>query len=219
MFALIYPKFRIEPLFITMKQYSEEELQQALQAILSGQTIKRAAIEHGIPRSTLQNRIKGQQPRSEAFSDFQRLRPVQEELLTTWILTQAALGLPPSHAQVKEFAERILRAQGDSEPLGKRWLQAFLRRNPAVQVQKSRSIDSQRVNGASVEVIRPWFRYLQLPEIQRVKPANRHNMDEAGLLEGAGSNGLVLGGSEKRSVRKKQPGSRAWTSFIECIST
>ena len=43
-------------------------------------------------------------------------------------------------------------------------------------------------------------------------------MDEAGLLEGAGSNGLVLGGSEKRSVRKKQPGSRAWTSFIECIS-
>ena len=110
MFAPIYPKFRIEPLFIIMKQYSEEELQQALQAILSGQTIKRAAIEHGIPRSTLQNRIKGQQPRSEAFSDFQRLRPVQEELLTTWILTQAALGLPPSHAQVKEFAERILRA-------------------------------------------------------------------------------------------------------------
>ena len=43
-------------------------------------------------------------------------------------------------------------------------------------------------------------------------------MDEAGLLEGQGSNGLVLESAEKRSVRKKQPGSRAWTSFIECIS-
>ena len=51
-----------------------------------------------------------------------------------------------------------------------------------------------------------------------MKPANRYNMDEAGLLEGAGSNGLVLGGTKKRSFRKKQPGSRAWTSFIECIS-
>ncbi|KAF4893324.1 Jerky protein-like protein-like [Colletotrichum fructicola] len=51
-----------------------------------------------------------------------------------------------------------------------------------------------------------------------VKPANRYNMDETGILEGKGSNGLVLGRSETKSVRKKQPGSRAWVSIIECIS-
>ncbi|KAI1001465.1 hypothetical protein K3495_g6735 [Podosphaera aphanis] len=43
-------------------------------------------------------------------------------------------------------------------------------------------------------------------------------MDETGILEGSGSNGLVLGSSECRSILKKQPGSRAWTSIIECIS-
>ncbi|CCF37961.1 transposase [Colletotrichum higginsianum] len=43
-------------------------------------------------------------------------------------------------------------------------------------------------------------------------------MDETGILEGQGSNGLVLGMSETKSVRKKQPGSRAWVSIIECIS-
>jgi 4-hydroxybenzoate polyprenyltransferase len=43
-------------------------------------------------------------------------------------------------------------------------------------------------------------------------------MDESGLLEGQGSNGLVLGSREKVAVRRKQPGSRAWTSFVECIS-
>ena len=131
-----------------MKPYDEQDLQSALDAVADGASIHQSAQEYGIPRSTLRNRIKGHQRRSEAFAYQQRLRPVQEELLTTWILAQAALGLPPSHAQVKEFAERILRAQGDSEPLGKRWLQAFLRRNPALKVQKSRSIDSQRVNGA-----------------------------------------------------------------------
>ncbi|OHW96491.1 transposase [Colletotrichum incanum] len=51
-----------------------------------------------------------------------------------------------------------------------------------------------------------------------IKPANRYNMDETGILEGKGSNGLVLGRAKIKSVRKKQPGSRAWVSNIECIS-
>jgi 4-hydroxybenzoate polyprenyltransferase len=43
-------------------------------------------------------------------------------------------------------------------------------------------------------------------------------MDESGIMEGLGANGLVVGSSEKHSIQKKQPGSRAWTTFIECIS-
>ena len=43
-------------------------------------------------------------------------------------------------------------------------------------------------------------------------------MDEAGIMEGLGENGLVVGSAEKRSIQKKTPGSRAWTSFLECIS-
>ena len=43
-------------------------------------------------------------------------------------------------------------------------------------------------------------------------------MDEAGIMEGMGSNGLVVGTTEKKAIQKKTPGSKAWTSFIECIS-
>ncbi|KZL85302.1 transposase, partial [Colletotrichum incanum] len=43
-------------------------------------------------------------------------------------------------------------------------------------------------------------------------------MDETGILEGKGSNGLVLGSSEVKAIQRKQPGSRAWVSMIECIS-
>ncbi len=49
-------------------------------------------------------------------------------------------------------------------------------------------------------------------------PANRYNMDEYGLMEGQGVNGLVVGHFKTRAVQRKDPGSRAWTSFIECIS-
>ena len=83
---------------------------------------------------------------------------------------------------------------------------------------RSISIDSKRMNGATTEVIQSWFTRLQVPEVKKVRPENRYNMDEAGLLEGLGGNRLVLGSAERRSIRKKQPGSLVWTSFIECVS-
>jgi hypothetical protein len=37
-------------------------------------------------------------------------------------------------------------------------------------------------------------------------------------MKGIGDNGLVVKSAYKRFIQKKQPGLRAWTSFIECIS-
>ncbi|KAL0940515.1 transposase [Colletotrichum truncatum] len=201
-----------------MRQYTEDDLLKALEAVTSGCSIKKAAHDKGIPRTTLQNRIRGHQTRGVAFAGLQRLSPTQESHLAEWIRIQAALGLPPTHQQLKDFAERILQTRRDFQPLGRNWVQSFIKRNPSIKVQRSRAIDSQRVNGASTNVIREWFKHLALPEIQAIKASNRYNMDETGILEGRGSNGLVLGSSETRSIRKKQPGSRAWTSLIECIS-
>ncbi|KZL73957.1 aldehyde reductase [Colletotrichum tofieldiae] len=198
--------------------YTEYEINQALEAISRGHTIRKAAHEYGIPRTTLQRRLHGAQSRPAAFEDLQRLSISQEAKLASWVQIQADLGLAPTHQQLKEFAQRILHAMGDTQPLGKRWVNAFIRRNPSIKVQRSRSIDSRRVNGASTEIIRDWFKYLAIPQIMAIKPANRYNMDETGILEGKGSNGLVLGRAETKSVRKKQPGSRAWVSIIKCIS-
>ncbi|KAM4065785.1 DDE superfamily endonuclease [Hirsutella rhossiliensis] len=129
------------------------------------------------------------------FRGFQ----THEKQLTEWILIQDALGLPPTHSQIRQFAQRMLAVKGDHTPLGKHWMQAFLRRNPAVRTQKCHHRDSARVNGASTEVIRPWFNNFFLPEILAIKPENRYNMDEAGIMEGLGENGLVVGSAEKRS--------------------
>ncbi|CCF31857.1 transposase, partial [Colletotrichum higginsianum] len=96
-----------------MGQYTEDEVNQALDAITNGMPIKRA----------------GQ---------------VQEAKLAEWVRIQHALGVAPTHLQVRLFAERILHAMGDTEPIGKGWIQAFLKRNPSVKVQRSRPIDSRR---------------------------------------------------------------------------
>ncbi|KAK8042965.1 transposase [Apiospora phragmitis] len=43
-------------------------------------------------------------------------------------------------------------------------------------------------------------------------------MDEHGILEGQGGNGLVVSSSELRSIQQKQPGSRCWTTILEYVS-
>jgi len=43
-------------------------------------------------------------------------------------------------------------------------------------------------------------------------------MDEAGIMEGYRLNGYIVGHTNRRFVQRKQPGSRSWTSFLECIS-
>ena len=183
-----------------MKQYTEDDIQEALDAIAKGISIKRAASNCGIPRSTLQERLSGRQPHQQASASQQRLSPTQEDHLAQWVLTQAALGLPPTHSQLKEFAQRVLDTQGDPQPLGKRWIQGFLRRNPSLKTQRSQSIDSHRASNASTDTIKPWFRYLEIPAIKAIKPANRYNMDEASIMEGQGSNGLVLGSRQIHAV-------------------
>jgi hypothetical protein len=201
-----------------MAQYTEHDLGQAVIAVTNGQSVKKAALHWGIPRSTLRHRLQGTEPREEAFAGQQRLSPVQERHLTRWILTQGDLGLPPTHAQIKQFTIRILATKGDHQPIGKHWIEAFLKRNPSIRTQKSYSRESARINGATTEVIKPWFNHFFIPEVQAIKPENRYNMDEAGIMEGLGENGLVVGSSEKRAIQKKFPGSRTWTSFLECIS-
>ncbi|KAI1006794.1 hypothetical protein K3495_g1425 [Podosphaera aphanis] len=115
------------------------------------------------------------------------------------------------------MAERILRVDGNFQPLGINLVQKFINRNLSIKVQRCRAIDFQRVNGASENITRPWFDRPAESEIMAIKPCNRYYMDKTGILEGRGSNGLVLESSEYRSILNKQPRSRAWTSIIECI--
>ena len=84
-----------------------------------------------------------------------------------------------------------------------------LRRNPVLRTKRARNIDSVRVNRATISVIKAWFPRLTIPAISLIRPENRYNIDESGIIKGVGANRLVVGSSERRSIQKKQPSSRA----------
>jgi hypothetical protein len=201
-----------------MAKYTEDALQAAIDATKAGASIKSTARNYGIPESTLRGRLAGRRRQIHAHGSQQKLSPVQEAELANWALVQGALGLPPTHQQIRSFACRVVEAGGSTEGLGKNWLEGFFRRNPSVRTVRARRMDSARVNGASTEKIQAFFDRYTSPAIQKIKPEHRWNMDETGIMEGLGVNGLVVGSAEARSVIKKDDGRRNWTTIIECVS-
>ena len=164
--------------------YTEEDLQRALTDVANGRSMRKACLEWGVLRGTLQERINGRVSRKEASEPSQRLLTVQEQRLMDWVLVQEALGRSPTHAQIRGLTRRILAARRDALLLGKRWMAGFIRRNPILKMKRQLRIDSVRVNGAKSKIIKPQFQKLEVPSIKAIKPENRWNIDEASIIEG-----------------------------------
>ena len=201
-----------------MPKYTENALQNALRDVSSGTPLRAAAQRWGIPRSTLHNRTKGHTSRSTAYAPYQRLAQEQEKALAHWVFAQAALGSPPTHAQLRGMAQRVLSQGGDNRPLGVNWMQGFLSRNSDIGSLRGRTLESTHYNGANTETIQAFFDLLDQLIISQIKPENRYNMDEAGLQEGLGYNGIVLGKAGSKLAFVKYPSSRTWTTIVECVS-
>lgn len=50
-----------------------------------------------------------------------------------------------------DFAGRVAKKNGYTEPIGTHWMEALLRRNPEVKTLKGQKLDSERFNGASAK--------------------------------------------------------------------
>jgi len=178
-----------------------------------------AAKAYGIPRTTLQDRLKGATDRVSGHQHQQRLSPEQEESLVEWILNEDARACPPSHARVREMADRILRMNGDLQPVGQLWIPHFVRRNPRVASIIGRKLAAERASAATPEQIRA---FLELVEEMRqrfnIPYDDVYNMDETGVALGVCTNTRVLASSLKIKAYIKSPENREWVSIIECIS-
>jgi hypothetical protein len=131
-----------------MHQYTEHDLREALSDVRNGNSLRKASREWGVPFTTLQNRNQGSESHTLAAENQQRLSSSQEEHLSNWVLAQEALGVPLTHGQIRQFAGRLLVIKGDSQVLGKRWMEGFLRRNPILRTKRACNIDSVRVTGS-----------------------------------------------------------------------
>lgn len=199
----------------------EEAIQSAIRDYQSGvYTSQRAACKAwNVPRSTLQGRLAGRPTRATAHQHRQRLSPEQEDFLVDWILNEDSRAQPPSHARVQEMATRILHICGDHDPLGKRWIQSFLSRQPRVASIVGRSIKAARAGAASPERIRAFLELFERTRIELgIQLSDIWNMEETGTALGVCTNTRVIAQAGKRKAYIKALGNCEWVSSIKTIS-
>jgi hypothetical protein len=199
----------------------EHAIKSAIRNLESGvYTSQRAAAKAwGVPRSTLQYRLAGQQPHAIAHQHQQRLSPEQEEFLVDWIPDEDARAQPPPHARVREMATRLLQLGGDHDPLGQRWLQSFLARQPRVSSIVGRSIEAARAQAVSPAMIQTFLELFERTRIRlNIQLSDIWNMDETGVALGVCTNTRVIARAGKKKAYKKDPGNREWVSIIESVS-
>jgi hypothetical protein len=81
--------------------------------------------------------------RRDCEANSKRLTKLEEEAIVQRVLEQSEQGLAPSRSIVREMADRLLRSRG-SNPVGKNWVDNFIKRTPELRKRWSRPYDYQR---------------------------------------------------------------------------
>lgn len=137
----------------------EAAIQEAMSKYKNGEikTVRAAAEQYGVPRSTLFRRIQGSKPRVHSHPEGQLLTPIQELALVDLILKLDDWGHPMKSHHVLAFAHQIQDSDVKRYP-GKHWLQRFVNRHPTLASKVASRLDRERASCASDVVLAEFFK-------------------------------------------------------------
>jgi hypothetical protein len=203
----------------------EGRIEFAIQAIKNHTiaSIREAARVFDVPRTTLQDRLKGAIHKPIQRPNNMKLNPIEEDSLENWILDLDSRGKAPSHTMVKDMANILLAERlhhGKTITVGKNWVYEYIKRRDTLKSRFSRRYNAQRALCEDPKVIKEWFQLLanKIAEYG-ILDDDIYNFDETGFAMGITSTSKVITGRDFYGKRKLlQPGNREWITVIECIN-
>jgi hypothetical protein len=194
-----------------LRTYTEGDVYLAVQDLQNKQvkSLRRAEELYSVPQRTIQQQRDRKRPRRNCEPNSKRLTKLEEEAIVERILEQSLRGLPPSKPNVQDIADRLLRKR-NAKPVGKHWVDNFIKRTPEIQTQWTRPYNRQRAACEDPAVIQPWFTLVQSIKAKySIIDEDMYNFNKSGFLIGKISSQLVVTGLEKpRKQKKLQPGDR-----------
>lgn len=144
-----------------MPKYTDDDVQKALEDIKNGAKIQSTAKKHGIPRSTLSDKVSGKSPRVRKMGPETILSIEEENVLERWVLHLAAAGFPVSKDQLLDRVQELFKKTGKVTPFidgrpGRHWYLSFLKRHPIISKRITQNLTNARAN-VTEQNIRKWF--------------------------------------------------------------
>ena len=122
--------------------YTKADIQLAISDITFQrvQSVNRAAKIYNVPRTTIRRRVAGKRMRRDCEANTKRLNKLEEEAIVKRILEESTRGYAPTEADVRAMANKLTAERG-AKPIGKNWVDNFVKRTPELRTRWSRPYD------------------------------------------------------------------------------
>lgn len=182
----------------------------------AGESVSYAKVarEFGVKESTVRRRVLSVGvPLPEFNALKQKLTPAEEEVLVTSILEASRHGFPPTHRQIAQEADCIQSTRGSKtyEPVGKQWVNEFLRRHDEVlKSHWSAPLSTIRAQSANPRAIQNFLTGLVKREVvdKHVPPELLYQIDETSAPQQLGIKLRVVGPRESRRQHLQESGTK-----------
>ncbi|XP_074096576.1 uncharacterized protein LOC141525825 [Cotesia typhae] len=134
----------------TFFNYSETDLQKALELVKDGCAIAAACKQYKVPRTTLRNKLRGKVPETTG-----RVGPESilgdhiESKLEEWLLGTSRMGFPINSDFLIHSVKQLVDAEGLKNPFknnvpGRKWFEGFLKQHPRVGQKRAEHLCKAR---------------------------------------------------------------------------
>ena len=129
------------------RQWSEESMIGAMKAVAEGTSITGAAREHGVPRTTLQDRILGKVTHGTKPGPKRYLNEVEEKKLLEFLVETAVLGYGRSRGEIIAIVEGTTKKKGTlrKNKISHGWFDSFMKRLPYLSLRKGDATGHDRM--------------------------------------------------------------------------
>ncbi|KAJ8933913.1 hypothetical protein NQ314_013714 [Rhamnusium bicolor] len=143
-------------------QYDEDSLKKAIEAVRNGGKLREICRQYGIPKSTVQDRIKG-----KVSDDCKHMGPdpvltrENEQKLVTWIENLAACGFPIKKDELLNTVQKIVQKEKLKTPFtngrpGGSWFYGFMKRHSHLALKNAEALEKYRAQ-ITEQYITSWF--------------------------------------------------------------
>ena len=165
------------------KKWDEMQLQKACQDAFEGQAIRRA-LNYGIPKSTLHDKISGRATIGAKSGPAPYLSPDEEDELVSFLSGCSLMGYARTKKQTIALVQRVVDSKEINVTVGDGWWKSFMKRHGTLTLRTAEPLSYAHAVCSQPEILNHYYDLLQQTLIEHDladKPNQIFNLDESGM--------------------------------------
>ena len=208
------------------KLWTDNNMIEAMEKVKEGMKVSVAGRICGVPRRTLDDRMKGRVRHGTCPGPSTALSKEEEDSLVSYVLYMADRGFPLTKRMILAFAWAIAIKMGKASRFSKngpskQWWIKFKARHRNITLRKVDNLERCRAEALSVEVVNNYFNLLENTLTQSnllSKPRQVYNCDETFLPLNENKD-KVIALKNTKAIYSQAMGSTEHITMLCCVSS